>query len=256
MGESTPSSLVVESLARDAVERCAVEKPGDLLVLPAGGTSVDNHRPGVEVIVGDVNSLAESMGFVAGATALMSTVDSTKARHVAVDSLKDVDLTTTRPPSTMTEGIAEHPKGRPHALLTGRVAHSNAGLDTESLVLVCVPCLLGLETSRGPVALAVPPGNELECIAARELDVLVGSAVHLKFVVGVDVESRVPVITLGSAALATSELVLPEQLESGTGGSTGGGGQRGQGGEDGEEVEHRVSRSETFDQIGERCLEY
>lgn len=57
--------------------------------------------------------------------------------------------------------------------------------------------LLGLKTSRGPFALPILPGNELEGVTAGELDVLVGGGVYLEFVVGVDVEGRVPVVRLG-----------------------------------------------------------
>lgn len=118
MSESAPGPFVVESRASDAVERCTVQKPSDLLLLPATSTSVDNHRPGMEVVVGDGNSLTKALGFVARTAALMPTVNSAEAGHITVDSLKDVNLSASRPFRSLAEGITKHPEGRPHALLT------------------------------------------------------------------------------------------------------------------------------------------
>lgn len=242
MRKGPPGSLVVECLARDAVEGLAVQEPGDGLLLPGSRTSVDNHRPSMELVVGNADRLAKTIGFIAWSATNFSAVDSAEASHITVDSLEDVDLTAARPAGTVAEGIAQHPKGRPDALLTSRVAHSDAGLDTEDLVVVRMPGLLGLETSRGPFSLGVLPGDELECVTARELDVLVGGAVHLELVVGVDVEGRVPVVVLGSTALAASELFLPDDLKIWAVGHAGGRGQRGEADDDGEEVSHGVSR--------------
>lgn len=94
----------------------------------------------------------------------------------------------------------------------------------------------------------------MEGVSSGELNVLVRSAVNLDLVVGVDVEGRVPVVVLGSATLATSKLVLPEELQSRAVGGTHGRGHGGQAGENGEEVEHRVSRSETCNRNGGRKL--
>lgn len=213
MSEAGPDALVADVGTSERMERLAVHAPLDGLGAPVARSTVDVKRPGVESVIGDGDRLATARGSVANTTLLLSAVDSAVTLHVAIDLLKDVELTAHGPVGALPHGIAQHPESRPHALPLRTLAHADAGLPPEALTRLGIPRLLSLDAAGRPVArVGVLPGHELQGVAARELDVAVVGRVALVLAVGVDVEGHGPLVEVGVAAAAAFKGVLPDGL--------------------------------------------
>lgn len=105
MSKRGPSPLVAKLSASQGVEGGSVKQPVDALLLPVSGPPVHDDGPGVEAVVGNGNSLSETLGLVAGTAALVAAVDGAVAGEVTVDALKDVELTTEGPLGAPTHGV-------------------------------------------------------------------------------------------------------------------------------------------------------
>lgn len=192
MGESSPRALVTQVAADEAVEGGAVEQPGDSLGLPVARGTINDDGPVVEVVVWNGDRLAETTGFVTDAAAELAAMDSAVTGQVAIDTLKDVELAACGPLGAVADSVAEHPEGGPHALLAQGITSAQLGLDAHDAAGLGHPCLLGLDAARGPLAIVGLAGDELEGVAAGELDVGVGLGVFLQLVVDRDIEGDVP----------------------------------------------------------------
>lgn len=112
----------------------------------------------------------------------------------------------------MSDSVAHHPESWPHSLPVGVVAHTDTGLPAELLSGFRGPRFKRLNPAGGPFAVLTLPWNKLQCVTARELDVLVRVGVSLVLIVGVDVETVLPVVKTGATARATLEGIIPGKL--------------------------------------------
>lgn len=243
MRQSGPDTLVAHLSSCESVEERAIHEPLDSLRLPVVGSTVDLEGPGVELVVlwnGD--ALSKARGLVASTTTNMVTVGSAVACQLAIDLLKDVELSTEWPGSAGAHRLAQHPKGRPHALLLVdfAAAAAESGLDLHDFSGCRGPGLDRLDTRRGPLPVGSLLRDELEGLATRQLHVGAGLSVSLELLVVVDVGDDVPLGQVDHAALVTDKGLLPDHVHAlNIGGESGSGGQ-GQG-EEGERLkEHLV----------------
>lgn len=197
------------------MELAAIEVPDNALVNPVAGAKVDLETPSVPVLVGEVYSGSDTIALVADTTREGIAVHGAMADQLAVDGLKNVELTTLGPAAVVSNGIAEHPPSGPDTLLAARViaAKAKKGFDTGELASLRSEGVLGFNTARGPAA-AVSPGNNLEGVATAQLDVAGIALVDFKLIVDTEVASYdVPVTLVGKAAAVATEVVLPDTVE-------------------------------------------
>lgn len=200
------------------MEESAVEVPLDRLRLPVVGRAVDLESPGVKVVVlGNGNALPQARRLVARTAASVIAVGSAVAGQLAVNLLKDVELSAERPGSAVTHGVAEHPEGWPHALLgvEGAGAATQSSLNLHGLARSWSPRLDGFDTGRGPFAGLSLLGDELESLAAGELHVGVGLGVSLELLVVVEVGDDGPLGEVNHVALLADKSLLPDEIHAG-----------------------------------------
>lgn len=241
--QSGPDTRVAHLSSCESVEERAIHEPLDCLGLPVVGSTVDLEGPGVELVVlWNGNALSKARGLVASTTTNVVTVGSAVARQLAIDLLKDVELSAKRPGSAGAHRLTQHPKGRPHALLLVDVAAaaSKSSLDLHDSPRCRGPGLNRLNTRRGPLPLGRLLRNELEGLATRQLHVGAGLSVSLELLVVVDVGDDVPLGQIDHAALFTDKGLLPDHVHAlNIGGESSSGGQ-GQG-EDGKRLKEHLA---------------
>lgn len=112
-------------------------------------------------IIPHTNIAPNTIELVTNTTGRDVAVDGAVAREDAVDRLEDVDLAALRPGGAMPDRVAEHPEGRPEALLVGLrvVAEADLGFDHGPLAIRGREYIFGLEARRGPAA--VVQGDDL-----------------------------------------------------------------------------------------------
>lgn len=216
--EGGPDSFVVDSSTVDLEELAAVQEPGDGLIPPGALASVNVDAVDVPAVVGDTSVATDTTTFVTDTAGVDVAVDGSKGGQLAADLLEDVDLTAAGPGDVVTDRVSQHPEGGPDALLLvgGGGAHAELGFDSGELVGLGGEGVLGLDTARGPSSLGatVPPGNELEGLAAAELDVAALGRVRLPLVVDVhELVDDVPVVAVGLGATVSVEVVLPDEVQ-------------------------------------------
>lgn len=214
----SPEPLVAKLRADKSVEESAVEVPLDGLRLPVIRRAVDLESPGVEVVVlGNGNALAQARGLVARTAAGVVAVGGAVAGQLAVDLLKDVELSAERPGSAVAHGVTEHPEGGPHALLgvEGAGATTQSSLNLHGLAGSWSPGLDGFDAGRGPFAGLSLLRDELESLAARELHVGIGLGVSLELLVVVEVGDDGPLGEVNHVALLANKGLLPDEVHAG-----------------------------------------
>lgn len=159
----------------------------------------------MRILVRQRHGRTYSRRLVAGATGVDVAVGGTVARQDAVDRLHDVELTAGGPGGSAPHRVAQHPKRRPDALLVAdRVwAEAQPGLDARHAARGRGQHVVRLGAARRPAAAGggVAPGNELERLAAGQLDVARRAAVGLQLVVDADVAvDDVPFALVGEGA--------------------------------------------------------
>lgn len=219
VGKAVPDILVVDSGTSDLEVLGTVEEEGDGLGLPAAGRTVDLNTPSVEVGVGavDASAASDTITLVADTAGVDITVDGSVTRGLVIDHLHDIDLTTSRPAATGTDGVTQHPESRPHALLVSRSVgtEANGSLDSGHLASTRGEGVGRLETTRGPAA-AVVPGDNLESVSTTELDILGAGGVGLLLAVDVQVTGDdVPVAGVGRSTAIAGEGVGPNKVVTG-----------------------------------------
>jgi hypothetical protein len=208
-----PGALVADLGAGEGAVNVAVQEPGDGLSLPVVGGAVDDNAPAVELAVGDANRAAKTRGLVADAPLGLAAMDGSMALRDTIHLFHDINLSTHRPIRAVPHGIAQKPEGGPQPLAVCVGAHAEGGLDTHQLAGLGCEGVLGLDAARGPSTVVVLPGDQLEGLAAGQLDVAVGVGVLLALVVGVGVEGNVPLAGVGSTACAAVKGLLPGEME-------------------------------------------
>lgn len=219
MGKAVPDILVVDARTSDLEVLGTIEEEGDALGLPAARRTIDLDTPGVEVGVGtvDVGAATDTVTLVADTAGVDIAVDGSVTNRLVVDNLHDVDLTASRPATTSTDGVTQHPESGPHALLVARsvVTEANGSLDSGHPASIGGEGVGRLETTRGPAA-AVVPGDNLESVSTTELNILGAGGVGLLLAVDVQVTGDdVPVASVGRRTAISSEGVGPNKVVTG-----------------------------------------
>lgn len=251
MRQRSPNALVPDIRAAHLVKHAPVDQPPDHLAppVPSGVRPVDLQRPRVPVVAAQADGAAAAVGLVARPAAVaVAAVRRAVRRRQAVDRLHDVQLAAQRPGRAAVDGVAEQPEGGPDALLLALrvVAEADGRLEERHLARGRREGRLGLDAGRGPGARGRLARDELDRVAARELEVLVGRGVGLDFVVRADagkeldegegrrgggegrclLGDQVPPALVWSRAGATREGVGPDELEAWIDGGRGGRSQR------------------------------
>jgi hypothetical protein len=140
-------------------------------------------------IIGQLDRTPLPQGLVTRPAGLVgpAAVRGAVGRRQAVDRLHDVQLAAQRPRRAVVDSVAEHPEGGPEALFLGGgvVAEAEGGFELGELARGRGEGVLGFDAGRGPFAVLVER-DELDGVAARELEVGVGGGVGLEFVVDVE----------------------------------------------------------------------
>lgn len=246
----SPEPLIAKLSANKSMEEDAIEVPLNRLRLPVVGRAVNLESPGVKVVVlGNGNALAQARRLVTRTAASVVAVGGAVAGQLAVDLLKDVELSAERPGSAVTHGVAQHPEGGPHALLgvEGAGATTQSSLNLHGFAGSWSPRLDGFNAGRGPFAGLSLLRNELKSLAAGELHVGVGLGVSLELLVVVEVGDDGPLGEVDHVALLAHKGLLPDEVHAGdVWGESGRDGGDGQGQE--------VERLEMH--LGDECVVY
>jgi hypothetical protein len=117
VGQGSPYSLVIDLSAGDPVEPDTVDVPSDVLLTPVGTQAVDVDAVDMESVVGEGGGVDKPDRLIASAAGVSVAVDNPVDGWLAVDVLKDVNLTASRPQDALSVAVAEEPEGRPETLL-------------------------------------------------------------------------------------------------------------------------------------------
>lgn len=202
LSDGSPDVEVVDARTPDLVELLSIHIPGDGLVLPVARTAVDLNTPVVPVLVGDANGGSDTETLIADASREHIAVQCAVAGQLAVDRLKNINLTTPWPGGSVSDGVSQHPESRPDTLLVARVvaAEADGRLNSGQLAGLRSEDVFALHSAGAPAARvgAVPPWNKLKSTAAAELSVPGAGGVGLKLVVDAKVAvDDVPVAPVG-----------------------------------------------------------
>lgn len=200
------------------MEEDAIEVPLDRLRLPVVGRAVDLESPGVKVVIlRNGNALPQTRRLVARAATSVVAVGGAVAGQLAVNLLKDVELSAEWPRGAVTHGVAEHPEGRPHALLgvKGAGAATQSSLNLHGFAGGWSPGLDGFDAGGSPFAGLSLLRDELESLAAGELHVGVGLGVSLELLVVVEVGDDGPLGEVNHVALLADKSLLPDEVHAG-----------------------------------------
>ena len=214
VGKRRPDTCITNVGSRDSVKSHAVLEPLDGLLPPVLGRTVDLQSPVVKVVVGDWHRRPAALGLVARAASVvvLAAVDGSKPFHDAVDLLEDVKLSAHGPVGPVTNRVTQHPEGGPEALAVGSVAHAKTCLPAHLLPGRGRPGVEGLHAGRGPLAVAVLPGDDLQGVPSGELGVVVGVGVFLELAVMIKVHSVLPLFQVKVTAGAALEVIVPDEL--------------------------------------------
>lgn len=87
------------------------------------------------------------------------------AGKLSVDLLEDIELPALGPRCAVVDAVAQHPEGRPDALLLGVVSKSDGSFDLHYLAGSWREGVAGLDAAGSPLAI-VFPGDKLDGAAA------------------------------------------------------------------------------------------
>lgn len=234
VGHRVPDILVTDARASDDLVTPAIKEPSDGLLGPVRVPAVNLDAPSMPALVRHADRRADAVALVADTAGVLVAVHGSVACKLAVDDLHDVEFAAGRPACAVADGVAEHPEGRPDALLVlgGVAAEAEGRLDTGDLAVGRGEGVLGLDAARGPVVVVLPR-HELERVAARELHVARVALVRLELVVDVELGvDDVPVVLVGQRRALARKVVLPDAVPTAVRGRVKGRG-------DGGEAEHR-----------------
>lgn len=190
--QRAPDTLIAQLCTTERVVDVSIHGPLNDLLRPVIAAPIDLDGPGVKPIPSrDTRRASLALGLVADTTGKHATMRRAVAGELAVDLLEDVEFTTLGPRGALVDAVAQHPEGRPDALLLGVVSESDGSFHLHYLAGGRRECGAGLDAAGCPLAV-VFPGNELDGAATGELDVPVGGGVDLYLVVGVNVLCDVP----------------------------------------------------------------
>lgn len=161
LGKRAPDIVVIDAVGVDAVELVAVEVPDNALIQPVARTAIDLETPCLPVLVGDTNSVTDSVTLVADAARVDVAVDGTVTSELAVDLLHDIKLTTSGPVGTMTDRVTEHPESRPDTLLVvdAIATEADGGFDTGQAAIPGSKDILAFNAARAPAVTLAPWDN-------------------------------------------------------------------------------------------------
>lgn len=175
MRERVPDGLVPDARPRDGLEDVAVERPLQGLRGPVPVAQVPLEPPDVPPLVRDPDRGPDPRRLVADAARVDVAVDRAVPDELPVDRLHDVELAGGGPARAEPQGLAQQPERGPEPLLGARVvaAEAQLGLDARHAAVARRKDVLALDAARGPAVggAAVAPGDELEGVAARDLEV-------------------------------------------------------------------------------------
>lgn len=188
MRQRGPNPLITQVATPERMEDTPIQTPADNLIRPIPRRAINLHRPRMKPAIRDPHRARLARRLVAHAPREPAAVRGAEARGQPVDGLEDVELAALRPRRAVVDAVAQHPKGRPHALLAGlaAVAEADGRLDLHDAAGRGHEGGAGLDAARGPEARGGAAGDELDGAAARDLEVGVGGCVDFYLVVGVD----------------------------------------------------------------------
>lgn len=175
VAQGHPDVMVVDAVSSDLVKHPAVHVPRDALVQPVARPAIKLDSPRVPALVGNAGGAPDAIWLVADAAGEHVAVRRAISRQLPVDRLHDVELAASGPGYAAAERVAQHPKGRPYALLAvGRVfAELDGRLDPRYLAGPGRDEMVAFESAGGPAmrSRAVSPGNELQSASPAKLNI-------------------------------------------------------------------------------------
>lgn len=186
LGQVLPDTVGANLQTSDAGELHAVLVPGDDLLAVVGAAAVELDAVDVIVAVVQGGSRTEAIGLVAAAARGDVAVHDAVHDALAVDVLHDVDLAALGPGSSLAVRVAQSPECRPDALLARSWAgKTERSFDAGHAALGGSEGVLALHAARGPFALRILQGDDLERVHAAVSDVGRIGRVRLQFIVEV-----------------------------------------------------------------------
>ena len=174
MCQRVPYTLVADVASSEGLEDIAVHGPLYGLGLPVAGRQVPLEAPEMKVLVGDSGGAAQALCFLADSARGFIAMGSAVSSEHAVDRLHDVELAAAGPAHPVSDGVAQHPEGRPQPLLGADSVGTEAdpGLDASHGAVGRREGVLALDSARGPaVCAAALPWHDLEGVTTGNLNV-------------------------------------------------------------------------------------
>src|SRR5689334_21962371 len=107
MSQARPNRGITNVRRNNPVKLLVVHVPSDALTCPVARRPIPNDAPALPLLVGDLHRRAAASRLVAHSTRVLIAVHSSVSRQLAVDGLKNIELTTPRPSGPVSNGVAQ-----------------------------------------------------------------------------------------------------------------------------------------------------